>query len=74
MNNPNFHGFGIEQHNIAHVKLGKRKATNFDSARAKTLKLQPLPAPPVDNSEPLKTANNNRWSDEARYISKLHGP
>lgn len=65
MNNPNFHGFGMGDSNLAEVKLGKRRMEQYKGAQLKTIKGAQL-QPPVDVNLPLKTGLNYHWSDEAR--------
>ena len=66
-NNPNFHGFRIEQDNLAKVKLGKRKYDQFKAGCTMERSGQGDQIPPqAQNNLPLKTANNHNWSDDVR--------
>ena len=57
--------FGIEESNLARIKLGKRKFSQYEAARLKFLKGEDV-AEELAANQPLKTANNRKWVDQAR--------
>ena len=67
---PNLHGLDYDQINEAKVFLGKRRFEEFEAARRMILKGQVYVVPP-DQNDPLRTANNRKWSPEARLEANI---
>ena len=74
MANANLHGFGVGQFGVAQIKLGARRFHQYENARRKILQnpanLAQFNAAPNQNL-PLKTANDRKWEERARYVEKL---
>ena len=67
MNNPNYHGFGDGEFNVAKIKLGQKKYEQFNAARVKTLRGEQIQPQQNQQNHPLKSATvQKNWSDETR--------
>ena len=66
MQNPNYHGFGDEQINMANTMLGRDKFNQYEAAKVKTLRGDQIPVPQNEQIHPLKGDKEGRWSNETR--------
>ena len=67
----NLHGYTIDEINLAQIELGKRRFEQYVKARIKMLRGHPVEADVNQANLPLRTANNRKWTQPARFVNYI---